>query len=90
MENRNLPSRQNLGFATVFFARREGIVRHSILASITYAVLSLFMFRKGISMTLGECCEYLKEKATASLVKEIVEIENKPERLEKFEEVFIS
>ena len=82
--------KQNLGFATVFFARREGIVRHSILASITYAVLSLFMFRKGISMTLGECCEYLKEKATASLVKEIVEIENKPERLEKFEEVFIS
>jgi hypothetical protein len=82
--------KQNLGFATVFFARREGIIRHAILASITYAVLSLFMFRKGISMTIGECCTYLKEKSTISLVREIVVIENKPERLERFEEVFIS
>mgnify|MGYP001562469179 CR=1 FL=1 len=82
--------KQNLGFATVFFARREGIIRHAILASITYAVLSLFMYRKNISMTIGECCAYLKEKATASLVRDIVEIENKPERLERFEEVFIS
>jgi len=82
--------KQNLGFATVFFARREGIIRHAIFASITYAVLSLFMYRKNISMTIGECCAYLKEKATARLVMEIVVIENKPERLEKFEEVFIS
>ena len=82
--------KQNLGFATVFFTRREGIVRHAIFASITYAVLSLFMYRKGISMTIGECCAYLKEKATACLVKEIVEIENKPMRLHRFEEVFIS
>ncbi|MEK6850893.1 MAG: transposase [Nanoarchaeota archaeon] len=82
--------KQNLGFATVFFARREGIVRHSILASITYAVLSLFMFRKGLSMTIGECCAFLKEKSTISLVREIVVIENRPERLERFEEVFIS
>ena len=48
------------------------------------------MYRKNISMTIGECCAYLKEKATARLVMEIVVIENKPERLEKFEEVFIS
>lgn len=82
--------KQNLGFATVFFTRREGIIRHAILASITYAVLSLFMYRKNISMTIGECCAYLKDKATRSLVKEIVEIEDKPLRLEKFEEVFIS
>ncbi len=82
--------KQNLGFAMVFFTRREGIVRHAILASITYAVLSLFMYRKGISMTIGECCEYLKQKSTANLVKAIVEIEDKPKRLERFEEVFIS
>mgnify|MGYP001594519016 CR=1 FL=1 len=82
--------KQNLGFAMVFFTRREGIIRHAILASITYAVLSLFMYRKGISMTIGECCEYLKQKSTASLVREIVEIEDKPKRLERFEEVFIS
>lgn len=82
--------KQNLGFATVFFTRREGIIRHAILASITYAVLSLFMFRTGKSMTIGECCEYLRNKSTISLVREIVVIANKPERLEKFEEVFIS
>lgn len=82
--------KQNLGFATVFFAKREGIVRHAIFASMTYAILSLFMYRMGISMTIGECCEHLKNKSTATLVREIVEIENKPERLERFEEVFIS
>ncbi|MBM3233074.1 transposase [Candidatus Pacearchaeota archaeon] len=122
--------KQNLGFATVFFARREGIVRHSILATMAYAVLSLFMsrnltktpafklelflehpkheclqqttffrvwwhivllmYRSGKSMTIGECCAYLKEKSTISLVREIVVIENKPDRLERFEEVFIS
>lgn len=82
--------KQNLGFAKVFFTRREGIIRHAILASITYAVLSLFMYRKGISMTIGECCEYFQNKSTISLVREIVEIEDKPSRLERFEEVFIS
>lgn len=82
--------KQNLGFATVFFTRREGIIRHAILASITYAVLSLFMFRTGKSMTIGECCASLTNKATKSLVKEIVEIKNKPERLEMFEELFKS
>ncbi len=48
------------------------------------------MHRKEISMTIEECCEYLKNKSTVTLVKEIVEIENKPEKLEKFEEVLIS
>lgn len=82
--------KQNLGFATVFFTKREGIARHAIFASMTYAILSLFMYRKEISMTIGECCEYLKNKSNTALVKEIVEIENKPKRLERFEEVFIS
>lgn len=82
--------KQNLGFATVFFTRREGIVRHSILASITYAVLSLYMYRTGKSMTIGECCAYLTDKANACLVKGIVEIESKTERIEKYEEVFKS
>lgn len=82
--------KQNLGFATVFFTRREGIVRHAILATITYAILSLFMYRREISMTIGECCEFLREKSTAILVKGIVEIEDRQTRLEHFSEVFIS
>ena len=82
--------KQNLGFAKVFFTRREGIVRHAIFVSIAYAVLSLFMYRKGISLTIGECCEYFQNKSTISTIREIVEIEDKPKRLEMFEEVFIS
>ena len=48
------------------------------------------MYRKGISMTIGECIEYLNEKSTAGMILGIVEIENKPLRLERFEEVFKS
>lgn len=80
--------KQNLGFATVFFRRREGIVRHSILACITYAVLCLFMNLKGISLTIGECCEYLRDESNYNLVKEIVEVEDKTNRLCRFEEVY--
>lgn len=80
--------KQNLGFAKVFLWKKEGIVRHSILVSIAYATLKLVMYRKGISMTIGKCIEYLNEKSTAGVVLEIVEIENKPSRLERFEEVF--
>jgi SRSO17 transposase len=82
--------KQNLGFASAFFRRERGIVRHAIFVSIAYAILSLFMYRKGIQMTIGECCEHLRDKSSTSLIKEIVLIENKPERLERFEEVFIS
>jgi SRSO17 transposase len=81
--------KQNLGFATVFFRRREGIIRHAILAAIAYAVLNLFMYRKGITMTIGECCEHLRDESNYNLVKKIVEIEDKPTRLDQFEEVFI-
>ena len=46
------------------------------------------MYRKGIQMTIGECCEYLRDESSASLVKEIVEIDDKQERLKVFEEVY--
>ena len=81
--------KQNLGFAKAFFWKKEGIVRHSILVSIAYAVLKLIMYRKGISMTIGEMCEHLRDKSTKNLVREIVEIESKPKRMSKFEEAFI-
>lgn len=80
--------KQNLSFAKVFLRKKEGIVRHSILVSIAYATLKLVMYRKGISMTIGECIEYLNEKSTAGMVLEIVEIENRPLRLERFGELF--
>jgi len=82
--------KQNLGFAGAFFRNKEGIVRHAIFVAIAYALLSLFMFTKGVVMTIGTCCEYLRDKVQSDLVSEIVMIEDKDERLEKFEEVFIS
>jgi len=82
--------KQNLGFASAFFRRENGIVRHAIFVAIAYAILNLFMYRKNIQMTIGECCEYLRDKSAKNLVHEIVVIDNKPERLERFEEVFIS
>ncbi len=90
IETYHIDIKQNLGFAKVFLRKKEGIVRHSILVSIAYAVLSLVMFRSGKSMTIGNCCEYLKDKSGARLIRGIVEIEDKPERINRFEEVFIS
>ena len=43
--------KQNLGFAKAFFRKTEGIVRHAIFVALAYAVLSLFMYAKGIVMT---------------------------------------
>ena len=40
-------------------------------------------------MTIGECCKYLREKSENNLVKKIVEVEDKSERMKRFEEVFI-
>jgi len=82
--------KQNLGFAKVFLRKKEGIVRHAMLVSIAYAVLSLIMFRSGKSMTIGNCCEYLRDKSNVKLIRGIVEIEDKPDRINRFEEVFIS
>jgi hypothetical protein len=82
--------KQNLGFADAYLRKREGIVRHAILVAISYAILKIFMFRKGIVQTIGECCENLRSKSTNNLLIEIIEIENKPERIEKFQEAFIS
>jgi len=81
--------KQNLSFAKVFFRRREGIIRHSILATIAYAVLALFMYRVGKQKTIGECCEYLRDKSTTRAVHNLVVINNKQTRLSKFEEVFL-
>ena len=82
--------KQNLGFAKAFFRKKEGIVRHAIFVAIAYAVLSLFMYTKGMIMTIGTCCEYLRDKANTSLIAEIIAIEDRATRLNRFEEIFIS
>ena len=82
--------KQNLGFADAFFRKESGIVRHSIFVILAFAVLNLIMYRRGQSMTIGECCEYLRNKSTTNVVHDIVVIEDKQTRLNQFEEVFIS
>ncbi|MEK6946579.1 MAG: transposase, partial [Nanoarchaeota archaeon] len=80
--------KQNLGFAKAFFRKKEGIVRHAIFVALAYAVLSLFMYTKGMVMTIGDCCEYLRDKADSDLVAEIIAIEDKATRVKRFEETF--
>jgi hypothetical protein len=82
--------KQNLGFANIYLRKRESIVRYTILVTIAYAILKLFMYFKGITQTIGECCNYLLDKSTKEVLIEIIEVEDKPLRLERFEEVFIN
>lgn len=82
--------KQNLGFAKAFFRKKEGIVRHAIFIAIAYAILKLFMYTNGLVMTIGECCEHLKNKADYDLVKNLVEIEDKTTRINSFKKIFIS
>ena len=81
--------KQNLGFAKVFLRKKEGIVRHSILASMAYAVLKLFMFFRGLSMTIGECCTYIQNKEMDGFIREMIEVEDRETRINLFEDLFI-
>lgn len=81
--------KQNLGFAKLFLRKKEGIARHAIFASIAYAALKLFMFFRGLSMTIGECCAHIQDREMDDFIREIIEIEDKETRINTFEEVFI-
>jgi hypothetical protein len=81
--------KQNLGFGKCQMRRLRGIVCHSILVSLAYTCLRLFMYHKKLDMTIGECISYIQENEMNNFVKEIVEIEDKNERILFFKEVFI-
>ena len=81
--------KQNLGFNKCFLRKKTSIVRHSILVSITYIVLKLFMFQKGLNMTIGECIEYITNNEFNKFMQEIVEIKNSKERIAKYVQAFI-
>ena len=81
--------KQNLGFDKAHLRRKEGIVRHAIFVVIAYILLKLFMFHRGMhEMTIGECIGYIQNKEMDGFILEIIEIENKSERIAYFEEVF--
>jgi len=81
--------KQNLGFAKLFLRKKEGIVRHAIFSSIAYAVLKLYMFLRGMNMTIGECIAHIQNREMNDFVREIVEIEDKETRMNLFEKSFI-
>jgi hypothetical protein len=81
--------KQNLGFATAFFRKKEGIVRHAIFSTLAYAILKLYMFCRGLKMTIGECCAHIQDKGMDEFIREIVEIEDASMRMNHFENVFI-
>lgn len=81
--------KQNLGFNKAMIRSKTGVVRHSILSIIAYAVLQLFMVHHNLDLTIGECITYLRENTMDNFIKEIVEIEDKKKRMEVFEHSFI-
>lgn len=81
--------KQNLGFHP-FVRKEKAIVRHSIFVTLAYAVLKIFMLFNNFDMTIGECISYLRESNYSNFIKEIVEIEDRSERLQAFQEVIIN
>lgn len=81
--------KQNLGFAAAYVRKKEGIVGHAICVALAYAVLKLFMHARGLSMSIGECCSYVRDETMNDFLKEIISIDDKQTRLKAFEEAFI-
>jgi hypothetical protein len=80
--------KQNLGFDKVFVRKKEGIVRHSIFSSLAYTTLKLYMFHRGMNMTIGECITHIQGKEMDDFIQEIIEVEDRQQRIELFKEVF--
>lgn len=81
--------KQYLGFDKAMIRSKNGVVRHSMLSVIAYAILQLFMAQHNLTMTIGECITYLRENTINNFIREIVEITNKKERMEVFDMTFI-
>lgn len=82
--------KQNLGFASPYFRKESGIVRHSILVTLAYTILQLYMFQSGNQMTIGQCCEHLTAKNLNDLIEQIVIEPEESNRNHRFQEVFIT
>ncbi|TXT58450.1 MAG: hypothetical protein BAJALOKI3v1_1320001 [Promethearchaeota archaeon] len=81
--------KQNLGFDKAMIRSKKGIVRHTILCVLAYAILQMFMAQHNLNMTIGECIRFLREQNMNNFIQEIVEIEDKNKRMEVFEMRFI-
>lgn len=81
--------KQHLGFAKGFMRKPEGIVRHAIFVTLAYTILKLYMHQRGLTITIGECIRQVQDEGMDDFVREIVEIEDRKERIQHFENVFI-
>jgi hypothetical protein len=81
--------KQHLGIEDCQLRGRRGIIRHLILATLAYAILKLWQFRKGIQWTIGETVRYIQGRVFDDLLITIVE-ENDLQKRWELIEPFIS
>lgn len=82
--------KQNLGLEAYQMRLKKGITRHLILVTLSYAILKLMMFFKKVSWTIGECTKYIQEKEFDDLVIEVVNIDDKNERIKMAKEMLLN
>ena len=82
--------KQNLGLEAYQMRLRKGITRHLILVTLAYAILKLMMFFKKVSWTIGECIKYIQDKEFDDLVIEIVNVDDKNERIIMAKEMLLN
>ena len=82
--------KQNLGLEAYQMRLKKGITRHLILVTLAYAILKLMMFFKKVSWTIGECIKYIQDKEFDELVIEIVNVDDKSERIKMAKEMLLN
>ena len=82
--------KQNLGLEAYQMRLKKGITRHLILVTLAYAVLKLMTFFKKVSWTIGECIKYIQDKEFDDLIIEIVNIDDKNERIRMAKEMLLN
>jgi len=82
--------KQNLGLEAYQMRLRKGITRHLILVTLAYAILKLMMFFKKVSWTIGECIKYIQDKEFDDLIIEIVNVDDKNERIRMAKEMLLN
>ena len=82
--------KQRLGLEAYQMRLKKGITRHIILVTLSYAILKLMMFFKKVSWTIGECIKYIQDKEFDDLIIEIVNIEDKKERIKMAKELLLN
>jgi hypothetical protein len=81
--------KQNVGLEAYQLRGRTGITRHLMLATLSYALLKLWMHFESVSWTIGEAIGQIQGKTFDDLIISIVEEKNVEERW-RIAEPFIS